>query len=108
MIFLQEFLEKVDFEKNQQTTKKHEKFPKGQRVKATYIMSYCLCTYKSMIYGINLLFPPEGMVAYSSYLVSSAVQLSVCSVYLVRANIQQLLTVFQRHLMGQGTFSIKT
>ena len=36
MVFLKEFFEKVDFEKNQQTTKKkkHEKFPRGQRVNA--------------------------------------------------------------------------
>ena len=33
MVFLKEFLEKVDFEENQQTTKKHEKFPRGQIVK---------------------------------------------------------------------------
>ena len=33
MVFLKEFFEKNDFEKNQQTTKKHEKFPKGQSVK---------------------------------------------------------------------------
>ena len=29
---LKEFLEKVDFEKNQETTKKHEKIPSRQRV----------------------------------------------------------------------------
>ena len=33
MVFLKEVFEKVDFEKTQQTTKKHEKFPKAQRVK---------------------------------------------------------------------------
>ena len=32
MLFLKEFFEKVDFEKHQQTTKKHEKLPSGQRV----------------------------------------------------------------------------
>ena len=32
MAFLKEFLIKVDFEKNQQTTKKHAKFPIRQRV----------------------------------------------------------------------------
>ena len=31
MVFLKEFFEKVDFEKNQQTTKKHENFPGGQK-----------------------------------------------------------------------------
>ena len=31
MVFLKEFFKKVDFEKNQQTTKKHEKFPRGQK-----------------------------------------------------------------------------
>ena len=33
LTFLKEFFEKVDFEKNQQTTKKHEKLPSMQRVK---------------------------------------------------------------------------
>ena len=32
MVFLKEFLEKVDFEKKQQTTKKHAKLPSMQRV----------------------------------------------------------------------------
>ena len=30
MIFLKDFIEKVDFEKNQQTIKKHEKLPSRQ------------------------------------------------------------------------------
>ena len=29
-VYLREFLEKVDFEKNQQMKKEHEKFPRGQ------------------------------------------------------------------------------
>ena len=33
MVFLKEFFQKVDFEKNQQTTKKHEKLPSRQWVK---------------------------------------------------------------------------
>ena len=36
---MKEFLEKVDFEKNPQTTKKHALFPSRQRVK-TYMHSY--------------------------------------------------------------------
>ena len=32
MIFLKEFFKNVDFEKNQQTTKKHAKLPSRQRV----------------------------------------------------------------------------
>ena len=32
MVLMKEFYEKVDFGKNQQTIKKHEKFPRGQRV----------------------------------------------------------------------------
>ena len=36
MVFLKEFFNKVDFEKNQQTTKKHEKFSKRQRVKGGF------------------------------------------------------------------------
>ena len=32
MVFLKEFFEKVQIEKNQQTTKKHEKLPSRQRV----------------------------------------------------------------------------
>ena len=31
MVFQEEFFEKVDFEKNQQTTKMHEKLPSWQR-----------------------------------------------------------------------------
>ena len=33
MEFMKEFFEKVDFEKNQQMTKKHEKLPRRQYVK---------------------------------------------------------------------------
>ena len=32
MVFLKDFFEKVDFEKNQQMTKKHENFSRGQRL----------------------------------------------------------------------------
>ena len=32
MVFLKEFIEKIDFEKNHEMTKKHEKFLSGQRV----------------------------------------------------------------------------
>ena len=32
MVFLKEFIEKVDFERNQQTTKKHEKFLRAPRI----------------------------------------------------------------------------
>ena len=35
MVFLQEIFEKVDFEKNQQKTKKKEKLPRRQRAKHT-------------------------------------------------------------------------
>ena len=45
---MKEFFEKVDFEKNQQTTKKHEIFPWGQRVKGDFwaytISTKTLCT----------------------------------------------------------------
>ena len=37
MVFLKEFFEKVDFEKNQQTTKKHEKLPSRQRVNGGFL-----------------------------------------------------------------------
>ena len=33
MVFLKEFFKKVDFEKNQQTTRKHAKFPGGKEFK---------------------------------------------------------------------------
>ena len=39
MVFLTEFFEKVEIEKNQQTTKKHENFPRGQRVESHVITS---------------------------------------------------------------------
>ena len=48
MEFLKEYFEKVDFEKNQQTTKKHEKFPRMQRVKGLIIFSVLLCSYSAM------------------------------------------------------------
>ena len=37
MVFLKDFFEKVDFEKCQQTTKKHAKLPSIQRVKDSYL-----------------------------------------------------------------------
>ena len=38
MVFLKEFCQKKnDFEKNQQKTKMHEKFPRGQRTNSTFI-----------------------------------------------------------------------
>ena len=53
MISLKEFFEKVGHEKNQQTAKKQEIFPKGQRVyfekkfEAVYevlvLIAYCIC-----------------------------------------------------------------
>ena len=36
MVFLKEFFEKVDFEKKEQMTKKHEKLPSRQRVKTIF------------------------------------------------------------------------
>ena len=39
IVYLKEFFEKIDFEKNQQTTKKREKFPRGQRVKGCMLMN---------------------------------------------------------------------
>ena len=43
MIFLKLFFEKVDFEKNQQTTKKHGNVPMGQRVKRAFSMLRIIC-----------------------------------------------------------------
>ena len=45
MAFLKEFFEKDDFEKNQQTTKKHEKFPRGKGVNAHVMVPYKLSYY---------------------------------------------------------------
>ena len=46
MVFLKEFFKKIDFEKNQQTTKKHEKLPSRQRVKNTILdLVSALCGY---------------------------------------------------------------
>ena len=39
MVFLKEVLEKLDFKKNQQTTKKHAKLPGRQRVNK---VDFCL------------------------------------------------------------------
>ena len=56
-----EFFKKVYFEKNHQTTKKHEKFCRGQRV---YVLSSILCVSAAKVqpvkyvpYGINDYFP---------------------------------------------------
>ena len=40
IVFLKEFVEKVDFEKNQQTTKKHENFPGGKDL--IFLAALCL------------------------------------------------------------------
>ena len=56
MVFLKEFFEKVDFEKNWQTTKKHEKFPRGQRVKTgwkTEVDIYGPCCEKPCLRGFR-------------------------------------------------------
>ena len=46
LVFLKEFLEKVDFEKSQQTTKHREKLPSKQRVKVSSAVSYrCFFCY---------------------------------------------------------------
>ena len=49
MVFLKELFEKVDFEKIQQRTKKHEKLPRGQRVMALALRDILLI----MDMGIN-------------------------------------------------------
>ena len=45
MVFLKEFLEKDEFEKKQQTTKKHKKFPRGKGVNAHVMVPYKLSFY---------------------------------------------------------------
>ena len=58
MVFLKEFFEKVDFEKKQQMTKKHEKMPREQKVKLlTDHISYqnCMCWPMCRLQGINKL-----------------------------------------------------
>ena len=48
-VFLKELFEKVDFEKSQQTTKKPEKFPRGQNVNIvsyyTFVSLSCIVVY---------------------------------------------------------------
>ena len=39
-VFLKDFLEKVDFEKNQQTTKKHENYPAVKELILYYIPNF--------------------------------------------------------------------
>ena len=46
MIFMKEYLNKVDFEKNQHTTKKWGKFPMGQRVKKSYLCDIVSRTFR--------------------------------------------------------------
>ena len=43
MVFLKEIFEKVDFEKNQQTTKRHAKLPSLQRVNSCLAEFEYLC-----------------------------------------------------------------
>ena len=43
MVFLKEFFKKVDFEKIQQMTKKHEKVPSMQRVKIKEARYHRIC-----------------------------------------------------------------
>ena len=40
MVFLKEFFEKVDFDKNHQTTKKQEEFPRGKSAKEQNLKFY--------------------------------------------------------------------
>ena len=51
MIFLKEFFEKDDFEKNQQTTKKHAKLPRMQRIKKKILLTEELSS--SMLSGLR-------------------------------------------------------
>ena len=55
MVFLKEFFEKVDFENNPQTTKKHEKFPRGQRVLISTKVwgKQAALTYTEMFHGFS-------------------------------------------------------
>ena len=52
MVFLKEFFEKVDFEKNQQTTKKHEKLPRRQIVNMVNIYEMTLSVKLCFSYDI--------------------------------------------------------
>ena len=55
MVFLKEFFEKVDFEKNQQTTKKHEKLPSMQRVNTQQVKDRCNnVVYFNVVYYCKL------------------------------------------------------
>ena len=63
MVFLKEFFKKVDFEKkNQQKTKKHEKFPRGQSVKLSLsellaqVFTSLFLSHKSAHFSQNILF----------------------------------------------------
>ena len=42
MVFIKDFFEKIHFDKNQQTTKRHEKFPRGQIVNIEFTQMFCL------------------------------------------------------------------
>ena len=54
IVFLNEFFEKVASENNQQTTKKQEKFPRGQRNKYVIVQTVCVVeNFKSWLEVIN-------------------------------------------------------
>ena len=51
-VFLKEFFEKVDFEKKRQTTKKHERLPKRQRVNLNVSHGLLFIVPRSLIFHI--------------------------------------------------------
>ena len=63
MVFLKEFLEKVDYEKKSADTKKHEKLPNRQRVNA-WMHSY-LVGLRDLLFGQSIHLIPNFMYASS-------------------------------------------
>ena len=54
IIFLKEFLKKVDFEKKQQRRKKHAKLPSMQRIKMPYLYNTRIIEHHSVVGAVSL------------------------------------------------------
>ena len=82
MVFLKEFFEKVDFEKIQQTTKKHEKFPREQRVKGGFsvyaISTKTLCAGSFGLVWLEMEISSAGLKDFFHY---CKVKIGLCLAY---------------------------
>ena len=74
MVFLKEFFKKDDFEKNQQTTKKHAKLPSMQRV--TCNLGCLKVKFKDLFKSENFCFRNNRVILRSPYVGQSFISRS--------------------------------